>query len=731
MIETIAKAGTKLTSVSNTVLTVRNVLIGLGLTEEEACDPKKIVPAVVRIVEKWYSEAENAFDYLISKNALNLILGAVTLALAIIGGAALAWASLLVGEFVFGNLIGGVFALVAAMLLILPGIELLLQYLLVKTLKELLQQRSQLCRLLSNDIQNIIAILQEYKALMSSWKKKTYLEIQRAISETLRAERLLGIEIGRVENNNRAVRVEVVRQSDRHIWRAISYLSGKGFNMTNKDILSIYNQYLPTTPIPGPKSSEQEWLSYYKDLNITLAKKYFTYEFAEDTPERAKEETQKTKIFKRILATLMKTLPDVGQTAMMKSALSASSNRLMEKFPIIGANASLLFNMKRLFNSGNYGVTATLLQEKFGLPISESGLSELFRKTNLKEATLQELTTRIKTYEALILLFPTMWKSIQTVGKMYIGILRLARTQVKDVRIDMQDSMTHRTNIMVKKLEWMAKLQLASHLLQPIINKNAAVKIPGLPEANINSAEIAEMMDASFPILEQLKEFIVTKSYNPETQKRKKEPIEAADALAQTALMPLLQNLHITLFPQNMEKMIAQLQSLKRLLNLQKKIDSIEFNISSAYIRVIENSPAFPQMMALYEYLLKVLEDSPINKYVAKLASGNISGLVAFYEGISDTNDMFDIMTCQKDKDAPAWYMEKLSPDIGLNTTMPSGTKELESLQKNTTKVLSKLQDDKKMIEEMLDAAIQKLNEVQLTDNAEMYDAAFQYESAT
>lgn len=728
MLETIAKAGSKLTSVSNTVLTVRNVLIGLGLTEEEACDPKQIVGAITRIAKKWYSDVANAFDYLISKNGLNLIMGAAILALAIIGGAALSWASLLVGEFVFGNLIGSVFALIAALLLLLPGIELLLQYLLVKTLKEFLRQRRNLCQLLSNDIQTIITILQEYRSMTSGWKQQIYYEIRRAISESLRAERLLGTEVGRIENNNRAVRVGRVWQADQHIHRAISYLNRDLLVPAAKEFATIYKQYNLTTAIPNARSPMSEWLAFFTSLNIELTQKYFTYKSAEGTDERKKEEAQKRKTYTQIMVSISRRMPNIIQVAMMKSAISVSTKRLIEKFPIIGANSALLFSIKKAFNKEAYGITAQTLQTSFGMPITEDTLGSLFQKSNLKDANLQELTTRVRTYEALILLFPTMWKSIESVGKLYLTILKLAMSQVKEVREDMQDAVTNQINVTLKKFKWISKLQQASQTLSPIIGIKGTLKI-GTPHSHVSPAEIAEMMDESFPILEKLKAFIVKKSYNTETQKRKREPIEVADELAQRTILPLIIGIDLELSSQNIGTLIAQLQSLKVLLNLQKKMDSIELGIGSSYIESIESSPAFPQMIALYDYLLKVLEDSPVNDLVSSLATGNISSLVAFYEGISDAEDMLSIITCQKDKDAPAWYMDKLSPDLGLNTTFPSGIKALDSLQRETTKVLSQLQDGKRMIEEQLDAAIQKLSEMQLTDDTETYDAKFEYET--
>ena len=689
--------------------TVRDTAIALGINPGTLCNPADILTVLRDEAKAWYEFAKDSVDNLLSE--IGGVLESVVVLLALIAGStAAAYVDSIVNEMLFGSIIGATYSVVAAFLSVIPGMELALQYLMITRMRLAIRKRLILMQALSRDIEFIFTILDQYTLLFKNEDENSFKELQKAIRNIKRAETILGLEKGRIssedESSVKIMQINNIKTAEFYINAAINNVSNNKFRYPSGTINAITRKYqlkttVPNTPLLGEPQGPI-WVNYFIGLEREVREKFFVYNAKPNTPEYAAEQKEKQMLFNSFISEMFPFVPKTIQLLLLQESFNQATQNLIEKIPLFIAEIKATNIAKQQIDEA-MKEAAKFLVKKSGTNSKVRSENSLKNNPELKDVTLRDLSADIKITETGILLFPSMWQQIRLVGKFYNDVLIAVLTEIKDVRIDIENTIKEAPSplaLVADQLKWIAQLTMAKGKLKVFTSTSAGISIPtklGENATSLNGAELAAVIEKAGLALEELKEFIVQKSYDVKKDKPRKEPSELIDKFAQQSLGLLIANIGILISPAYTSKLKANLQALRAMFSIQIKMDIKELSLCNKFIAVIEQDPAAQKVVRLLQEFISGLSTSATAGIAKSLSDGDISSIVSFYEtgeAISDIVQMF--ADCGENK-SPS-YVDQVAEYVKSNSSSYISDIELVKLKERTTATISSLKSTGDMI---------------------------------
>lgn len=669
-----------------TVAAVKATLSGFGILINNELNYKNILASVNAAADRWVKEVNDMIDFLAVKVGGNFVITSITLLASIIGNKVLSWVDTVLSDLIFGNLIGGLYSLIAMVLSTIPGMEMYLQYLIAKELKRQLRFRKKILILLSRDINNIIDLLQAYLSLFTIDGLSAPNELLNAIKSIKRAEQLLGIEIDKfLTLNATSVDKYLIRDADAYIDKAIGFLSSGTFNRSKNEILAIKRKYLLTSNPPSNPLDVYGWGVYFKDLNVELKNRYVGNDAATK------------RLYTSIIQDLFRAMPNLLKGLLLQQLFNSSCNRLLAKLPVDATQIKDLVDIKKKFDSKLESAASTILNAG-NMDIYDDREDAFFTSEETKNLTVRDLNNKVSINEGLLISFPELWNNLGTVGKLYMTFIEDSLGQLQSIRKEIQEYWDaknyEQVQLQVNKLKWVSELVLAKASLKPIISTNTTL----LPFSSgnvegVNGVALDDLVVRGTEQLNKLKTFIINKKRNPISKESRIEPSVKAYELAQTTLFPLLANIAIITSPQKTRGIIANLQSIKILFTSQIKLDSLELAYCTNFVSFVEGHPAFPILKTMYDKFCKSLEKSPVGFVVKNLTVGDISeisnNLVTYID------PAIDIAQLILNGDSKPAFLQNLIDSLSLGSIAETTANELKRIQQELTTGINSLKDKK------------------------------------
>lgn len=699
------------------VAAVKSIMTGFGVIQNGSIDINTILTSINSEISNWKNEVTDAIDFLAVKVGGNFVLTAITLLASIIGTKVLSWADAILSDFIFGNIVGGFYALISVVLDSIPGCELYLHYLSVKTLQENLLYRKRLLILLNQDINNIIELLQAYINLFNPSEKNDFSDIIKSIKAIKKAEQLLGFEISKIQTKNDVgINKTSIQEADNYVDKAINYLTPGNYIKTKNELINIKKKYdLSTTP---PNSTNiSDWVPYFTNLNKEIYNNYFTYKNTPGTAAYNKEKTINYNIYRQIVKELLLALPNLFKGLLLQEIFTSSSNNLLKKVPLEVYNLSAIEDVKKKLDDVLNNSIKTII-DYAGTSTNTNSQDSFYTDNKTKDLTVLNLNNIIKFYETNILALPTLWKSFGTVSKLYSTFIQTSLDKLKDIRLDMQNSLTIKSydqlKLSLNKIKWASELTLAKATLKPIISSSAGIQ--GFVNANnsINAVELDDLILKGNARLQELKEFISYKLVDVRTNDSRIEPAQQAYQILQNALVPLLSNISILIFPQESKKLLANLQAVKILFNKQINLDNSEYGYCSRFTNAVSGHRAFPIIKGMYDALIKALDQTPLKFISKELLNGDVSSITNYFDIADITADVASLLVHGEEQ---PFFVQSILDNLSIGSVVNPSEKELKRIQKEVSTVMNTLKDKKDQLVIVYQAGLDKLSEVNDSGN--------------
>jgi hypothetical protein len=689
-----------------TVAAVKATLSGFGILTNNELNYKNILASVNAAADRWVKEVNDMIDFLAVKVGGNFVITSITLLAAIIGNKVLSWVDTVLSDLIFGNLIGGLYSLIAMVLSAIPGMEMYLQYLIAKELERQLRFRKKILILLNKDINNIIDLLQAYLSLFTIDGLSAPNELLNAIKSIKKAEQLLGIEIDKfLTLNATSIDKYLISNADEYIDKAIGFLSSGTFNRSKNEILAIKHKYLLTSNPPSNPSDVYGWGVYFKDLNVELKNRYVG------------DDAATKRLYISIIQDLFRAMPNLLKGLLLQQLFDSSCNRLLAKLPIDATQIKDLADIKKKFDSKLESAASTILNAG-NTDMDDDREDAFFTSEETKNLTVRDLNNKVSINEGLLISFPELWNNLGTVGKLYMTFIEDSLGQLQSIREEIQEYWDAKNyeqiQLQVNKLKWVSELVLAKASLKPIISTNTTLSpFSSGNVGGVNGVDLNDLVVRGTEQLNKLKTFIINKKINPINKESRIEPSVKAYDLAQTTLFPLLTNIAIITSPQKTRGIIANLQSIKILFTSQIKLDSLELAYCTNFISFVEGHPAFPILKNMYDKFCKSLEKSPVGFVVKNLAVGDISeisnNLVTY---IDPAIDIAQLILNGESKPA---FLQNLIDSLSLGSIAEPTANELKRIQQELTTGTNSLKDKKDQLLLAYETALNNMSNINNT----------------
>jgi hypothetical protein len=699
-------------------------LRSLGVTPKTPCDPKSIIDRLTEMAKKLGNDIVDGINAIISKSGVDSIMGVVVILAALVGGGVSALIETILGDIIFGNLAGGALALVASFFTLVPGIEIIFQYLLVKTLKTQIEYRIKLITLIEADIESIISLLQTFINLFANSKKEdaTYADIENAYKEINSALLTLGIEISRLSyfeqefsnvqtsqlkqanskgavnyNQPNVLQVNNVLKAEDHINAAVDLLTGKVSSKLKGKLKGYGDKYTSkANPISKDTPFSEGYVDYFKSLGQGLQEEFFIIKGTPGTPEWRKNRDEKIALYKSFLQMVMPELPQMLQLLLVTESFTQPAGRLMAKFPLGPMGLISEFSMtdassgiknlndfyKKKLSPPDWFIQILIGQSK---PTNNNNVDPFFTADETKDLTLSDINSNVKLQEILILSFPSLWKNVRVIGNFYINNLKASVSQLNTVKTSINDTihvnkenLPSKWQLIVKKLQWVSQLEVADSYLKPMTSEGASYGFNGV---KVSALEVADLIDSAGRAIDCLKYFITVKCIDDEGNPMT-EPITLAIDKAQSILLPLLSNVAILVSPSGTKNLIAQMQSIKFLLNKQLTLDNAELNYCNNVITTIEDHAAFTKLKQIFDMMIGFVSKLPTGDLVHQLDKGNVAGLVSAATSVSNAaTDLIDMVKCNGSGVRSPSLMDQLTKYIKFTGIEVPGGDELKRIK--------------------------------------------------
>lgn len=633
--------------------TVTNALKALGIQEDVICnDPSKLKDSISKLIKEFTDETNDKLEAVLSKvDFATLVYVAGNIFASVVGGIASEWYDKVIGEFYNGKIKGGLISLVSGMISVFPGAIMFFQYAAVKSLQINLDYRIRLIRLLKKDLDLIVSVLISYLTLFKD-VHDSYDALDKAIKEVTLAIRVLALEISKNNTSRHVVSKGAFISANRHIDKAIDYLGMGGQSTMGQIIERAQRKYnLKTSPpVLGDQFNPVYWVKYFKDLNQEIINQF--------TGENGK------RVALEIARDLFPFFPRFLQLMLVQSQVNQATINLREKTPILTSDKLLNPSIKIFGANITKDVTGDVIQEIYKSALKFFGyesnrnphIPQFYRDSETKDLTLQDLISRIKSYEVIILSIHTMWDLIAEAARPYIDLTKTAINSLVKTRTDMvsyrkeigeRDVPISGDNYIANKLGWVKDLTLAKGSITAAISDYAGFQVPLKNSSKIraiNGRDVAELLVESNILYEDLQNYIVSKKLD-ENNNIQKEPIDKGYNLSQTALIKLLGNVAIVASPSKTVELIAELKSIQFTYNKQYKLDRVEIGKCNSYISLLEGSQLFRDIETSVRYYMDSLKKIPTFKEaIEKALKGDLTNIV---QAVGDTETIVDsVLTC-------------------------------------------------------------------------------------
>ena len=686
----------KLNDARQKVAAVKALMTGLGIITNGVLDYSTILASINKAITKWITDVKDIIDLVSVKAGGNFILTAITLLAGLMGSQALAWADAVLSDVIFGNLIGGLMGLVALVLDSIPGCELYMQYLSVKSLKQQLYYRTQLSNILLSDINNVITLLQSYLDLFKVGGNDVN-NIKLAIQAIKQAEQLLGIQLGKFETSTTAtIDSNLVSSVEALVDRAIGYVTSNEFVQNLTALNNLKKTYDLKTNTPATMFWG-DWLVYFQGLGKELYSKYAG---------------ENNTVYQSIVRQLLAALPNLFQSLLLQQMFTLATNQLMAKLPVDASQLSIVSDLTSKFDAALDNATSAILKDAgFADSPQSATQNSFFTNDATKDLTVQDLINKISFYENYIINFPLLWTSLGTVSKLYQGFLNDSLEELHAIRVDMEDVLTikdiDQVQINLDKLKWASELTLAKTTLKPITSTSASIGNVVNINTQATGADLDDLVVRGNAQLDILKSFMQYKLEDPDTGEIRTEPAQTILILSQAALLPLMENIAIIASPQQMRNVLANLQAIKILFIKQTALDNLEIKYCQNVISLIEGHRAFPVIKAIFDKFLNMFgQGSGIGSLVKDLATGDISSITDYF---SDVNDAADIASLLLTGESQPFYIQKLMDGLSLGNVSVPGGAELQRIQQEIQTAMNTLSDKKAQLTLAFQTAVDQM----------------------
>lgn len=549
-------------------------------------------------------------------------------------------------QVILGKVVGTLFSALAVIISALPAGEIFYQYLIVKQLQLNATRRSQTSYYILNKLNILINLLNNFFKINITGGYDKYAAIAQAIKYTQNAKSKVDREAARAINGL-SIRVIQIKDAERLLDLAAETLIifPNNFGANLYKLSEVHKKFALTTQLPKVNKTtnneigikKKDWQDYFKNVQNEISSKY---DVTSNDPAKAlKQATQQ-----ELINNLMPLVPGEIRILFIQHAFAEASQGLLRAFPVKTA-ISLGTGLSEKVSE----ISDNILKKVFNKPVSP--INEYPYNFNFKGTT-----TNIKYNEALILIFPSMWKQVKTISSLYYTFLVTTGEELDKIIVEMQQVVNLKIStdeeLVIKRNGWSTKLQLIKTDLYPVTDENNG--IPGLNGTNINPNDLQNFIESTGTALEPLKTFIADKIYDA-SGNRKPDSALIAYNYAQTALLPLLLDVLILASESSSKKLLSDLQIIKRTISDTIQSDSMEIKLCNDYISSIESHPIFPKVKSAFETSNKYIMDSPYSDIAKSLENGDLGAILTIAESVSDAKDLanaVDKCTDQEDTSA-------------------------------------------------------------------------------
>jgi len=635
---------------SNTIITVRDTLTGLGIEISNVCDVESITDAVNKLITQWWEDVKRSVDSITFEMVGNFLTTLAALLAMLIASTAAAYTNIFLLEVLAGNLLNSIVSAVVFALALVPGAELVLQYYLVTALRRDLNRRGELGWILSKQCSMLIELFDSFYNLFKLEDDLLYSDLKRALRNIRRAESLVGREASKNFYGTEPLTLNNLTSADNYIERAINNLTHQNYDVVYNYIKSINSEYGITANVPTGLDV-QAWINYFDNIQPAIALNFFTYTSEPGTREYENESTIKNARYRQFISAMMQIMPPILQRLILNATFKDASNIIFERIPVWANNIKVLKDIKG-FLDNTVSVSDKFLNTYLNInrtpPKPEPAL---FQNPATKDITWRNITAKIRIEEAGVLLFPSYWDYIKNVGGLLQKILLPVLGILKSVDSEIDGVINSNTRpsiaeLSVSQFKWIEQLSVARGLMATIINSTEVQnKYGGFeidPIVVYNSTVEAEQ------IMNRLKQFIKDKSYDTKTQTAKIQPADVVYETAQKYLGNLVANIYIVINPAAAKNTISGLQAMRVALQQQINLDKKESALCSQFLSVVESNPLFIAAKPYIDQLLNDLAQTPLGAGIAnQLLTGDISGVIGILEGYHLANDVANLINCQ------------------------------------------------------------------------------------
>jgi len=689
---------------SNTLITVKDTLTGLGIEVSDICDAESIVEAVNQMLKQWWDDVLRIVDNITFEMVGNFLTTLAALIAQILAAAAASFTNLFLLEILAGNLLNSIVSAVVFALALLPGAELVLQYYLVSTLKRDLNRRRELGWILDKQFTMLIDLFDSFYSLFKFEDDLAYADLKRALRNIRQAESIIGREASKNFYGKEPVTFNNLEAADNYIDKAINNLTHQNYDVVYNYIKRINQQYGITANVPKG-FDVQGWIHYFDTLQPMISLNFFTYNAEPGTQDYENEAALKSQRYRQFIAAMMQIMPPILQRIVLNATFKDASNVIYERIPVWANNIKLLKDIKG-FLDNTVSVPEKFLNTYLNMnntpPTPEPAL---FKNPATKDITWRNITAKIRIEEAGVLLFPSYWDYIKNVGGLLQNILLPTLGILKSVDVEIDGVLTSNermgiAELSVNQFKWIEQLTVARGFLATILNstefKNQYGGFEVDPLVVYNTTVAADVK------MSQLQEFIREKSYDAKTKTPKTQPADIVYDTAQRYLGNLVANIYIIINPVAAKNTITGLQAMRVAIKQQIALDEKEVSICSAFLNIVETNPLFIAAKPYLDQLLRDLEQTAIGSGIAhQILTGDISGVIGILEGYHLANDIANLINCENQHTGqnidPS--ILGLNPDTNLETmrklnmSMSTARDEQDMILETIPRIMEMIQD--------------------------------------
>ncbi len=635
---------------SNTIITVKDTLAGLGIDISSVCDSESILESVNKLLVDWWEDVKRTIDNISFEMVGNFLATLTGLLAQLLTSAAASITNLFLFEILAGNILNSIVSAVVFALALIPGAEMVLQYYLVKTLRRDLVRRRELGFILNKQFNLLINLFDSFYRLFKLEDDLAYSDLRRALINIRRAERIVGREASKNFYGGEPITIQGLVSADNNIDRAINNLTHQNYDVINNYIKRINREYGINTEVPKGLDI-QGWINYFENIQPFISLNFFSYTNDPGTKEYENEVTLKNARYAQFISAMMKVMPPILQRLVLNATFKDASNVIFERIPVWANNIKILKNIKT-FIDNSVSVSDKFLNTYLNInktpPLPEPAL---FKNPATKDITWRNITSKIRIEEAGVLLFPSYWDYIKNVGGLLQNILLPTIGILKSVDTEIDGVLTSKQRLgiaemSVKQFMWIEELSIARGMLSTLINStNVQDQYGGF---NLNPIQIYNTTVEAEIKLNQLKDFIKEKTFDAKFKVPKTVPADVVYETAQKYLGSLVQNIYIITNPVTAKNLITGLQSMRVAIRQQMSLDRTEASICTSFMNIVESNPLFKAAKPYIDQLLNSLAQSPIGSGIAhQLLTGDISGVIGILEGYHLANDIANLINCE------------------------------------------------------------------------------------